>query len=294
MESGTPAPSTPPNDRIPRGAIVVVIIGVLACVAAALLTSGKGSGEAAHLEWVQQAPIPDSKAVVVPGSKEAHMQLVNGKIQATGTNVAGRGLFRVLTTAKIDENAPVGQGRVLCSVHATRRTTEIDQSYGGLRGTYPRSSEKGTTGNGVPEGGIYNQEAPELVTMQFASHGYELAYLEVGDIPHSRFSSIQGIKLAWPEYEEGTEHLEYFLPEGKNKPTIELPFYTIWVSEEPPAAKIACKLEVAAGKVSAETEGSLPKVSPPINEEAEEEKQEEREENGEAAGESEEAESEGE
>lgn len=290
MESGSTPPDPTAGDRIPRGAIAVVVIGLLATVAAALLTAGKGSGEAAHLEWVKEAKIADSRPVLVPGSKDAHMQLVNGKIQATGTNVAGYELFRVLTTVKIDENAPVGQGRVICSVHATGHGTEVAQSSKGLRGTYPRSSEKGTTENGKPENGIYSQEAPELVVMEFSSHGYELAYLEVGDIPKSRFSSIQGVKLAWPEYEVGTENLEYFLPEGQNKPTIELPFYTIWRTQQPPAAKIACRLEVAAGKATVKTEGSLPHLSPPINEEAEAEKQEEREEAEEASGAGEESE----
>jgi hypothetical protein len=279
MESGTPAPSTPPNDRIPRGAIIVVVVGVLACVAAALLTTGKGSGEAAHLEFVQQRAIPDSKPVAVPGSKEATMTLVDGKIQSTGANVAGYSLFRVLSTLKIDAGAPVSKGRVLCSVHATVHGTEIAQTSGGLRATYPRSSEEG----------IYGQEVPETVLIEFSSHGYELAVLEVNDLPE-RFTTIQGVKLEWPEYEVGTEHLQYFLPEGKPKTAIELPFYTIWKSQDPPAAKVSCRLEVAAGKATGTTEGSLPKA-PPINEEAEAEAQEEREETEGASGESEETES---
>jgi hypothetical protein len=273
MESG----STPPDNRIPRGAIAVVVVGLIATIAAALLTSGKGEGEAAHLEFVQQRAIPASQPVAVPGSKQATMRLLEGKIQATGTNVAGYSLFRVLSTLKIDEGAPVSKGRVLCSVHATRQGTEIAQTSGGLRATYPRSSEEG----------IYGQEVPETVLIQFASHGYELAVLEVGDLPE-RFTTIEGVKLEWPKYEIGTEHLHYFLPEGKPKTAIELPFYTVWRSQDPPTAKVACKLEVAAGDATAETAGSLPKISPPINEEAEEEKQEEREEAEEAAGESEE------
>jgi hypothetical protein len=281
MESGsTPPDTTPPNDRIPRGAIIVVVVGVLACIAAALLTSGKGSGEAAHLEFVEQRAISASKTVAVPGSKEAQMQLLEGKIQSTGTNVAGYSLFRVLSTLKIDKGAPVSKGRILCSVRAAVHGTEISQTSGGLRATYPRSSEEG----------IYGQEVPETVLIDFASHGYELAVLEVDDLPE-RFTTIQGVKLEWPEYEVGTEHLEYFLPEGKPNAAIELPFYTIWKSQDPPAAKVSCQLEVAAGKATAATEGSLPK-SPPINEEAEEEKQEEREEAEEASGESEESEGE--
>jgi hypothetical protein len=280
MESG----STPPDNRIPRGAIAVVVVGVLACIAAALLTAGKGSGEAAHLEFVQGRAMPGSKPVAVPGSKEAKMSLLEGKIQSTGINVAGYSLFRVISTLKIDKEAPVGEGRVLCSVHATKKGTEIGQSSNGLRTTYPRSSEEG----------IYGQPVPETILVQFSSHGYELAVLEVLEGLPERFTTIEGVKVNWPKYEVGTEHIEYFLPEGKPKAPIELPFYTVWKSQDPPAAKIACKLEVGAGNATVETEGSLPKTAPPINEEAEAEAQEEREENGEAVGESEESESEGE
>jgi hypothetical protein len=284
MESGSTPPTGTPDNRIPRGAIAVVVVGVLACIAAALLTTGKGSGEAAHLEFVQGRAIPASRSVPVPGSKTAKMSLLEGRIQTTGINVAGYSLFRVLSTLRIDKGAPVGEGRVLCSVHATRKGTEIGQSSNGLRTTYPRSSEEG----------IYGQPVPETILVQFSSHGYELAVLEVTEGLPERFTTIQGVKLDWPKYETGTEHLDYFLPAGKPKTAIELPFYTVWKSQDPPAAKIACKLEVGAGKATVETAGSLPKTAPPINEEAEEEAQQEREENGEAAGETEESEGEGE
>jgi hypothetical protein len=283
MESGSTPPDATPNDRIPRGAIIVVVIGVLACIAAALLTSGKGSGEAAHLEFVQKGAIPDSKPVAVPGSKDAQMQLVDGKIEATGTNVSEYSLFRVRNTLKIDKGAPLEAGKLICSVHATKSGTEIARSSGGLRMLYPRSSEDG----------IYGQSVPLTVLAAFSSHGYELAELEEvsEDLPE-RWTTVKGVKLEWPEYEEGTEHLEYSLPEGNAEATVELPFYTIWKSTKPPAAAIACTLKVPAGKATTETEGSLPKISPPIDEEAEEEKQEEREEAEEAAGEAEESEGE--
>jgi hypothetical protein len=277
MESG----STPPDNRIPRGAIVIVVVGLLATLAAALLTTGKGEGEAAHLEWVQQRAMPDSKPVVVPGGKGTNMQLVDNKVQATGTNVAGYLLFRVVSTLKVDSGAPTGKGRIICSVHAGKNGTEIAQSSGGLRMTYPRSSEDG----------IYGQPVSETVTAEFASHGYELAVVEVEPFP-PRFTTIQGVKVNWPKYQVGTEHIEYFLPEGKLKQELELPFFTVWRTQVPPAAKVSCELEVAGGKAKVESEGSLPKISPPINEEAEEEARDEREEAEEASGESEESEGE--
>jgi hypothetical protein len=264
--------SVPADERIPRGAIIVVAIGLLATILAAVLSNtGGGSGEAAHLEFVQKAKIPDSKAVPVPGSKTLKMQLVGGTIKATGTNVAGYSLFRVLETVKIDQGARIG-GELLCSVHAPTTGTLIAQSSGDLRMLYPRSSEQGVSG----------QEVPQTVLAKFASHGHVLAVLEevTEDMPEN-FTTIEGVKVGWPEYEEGTEHLLYHLPHGKAKTTVELPFYTVWKSKKAPAAEIACTLETKLGKATVETKGSLPHVSPPIDEEAEEAKQEEREEEGE-------------
>lgn len=259
--------SAPPGERIPRGAIAVVVVGLIATLAAALLSTGKGEGEFANLEFVQQAQIPASQPATVPGSKEAKMQLLTGKIQETGTNVEGYSLFRVLTTLKIDAGAPVGGGRVICTTSGAAPGSEIAHTHGELRATFPRSSEDG----------IWGQNVPETVLIKFASHNSEYAILEVDDLKNPRFTTIQGVKLEWPEFEEGSENLKYFLPEGKPEVAIELPFYTIWKTQKPPAAHIACRLEVGAGKVGVETKGSLPKIAPPINEEAEAEKQEERE-----------------
>jgi hypothetical protein len=277
MESGSTPPAGSPDNRIPRGALIIVVIGLLATIAAALLSTSKGSGEAAHLEFVQQRAISDSKPVAVPGSKAAKMQLIDGKIQATGTNVAGYSLFRVVSTLKIDKGAPVDEGDLFCTIHAPKASTEIARSSGGLRMLYPRSSEDG----------IYGQPVPETVLAQFSSHGDELALLEeVDDLPE-RWTTVRGVKLEWPKYEVGTEHLDYTLPSGKAQAAIELPFYTIWKSTKVPAAEIACRVKLPAGNATTKTEGALLKVSPPINEEAEEEAQEEREEAEEASGESE-------
>jgi hypothetical protein len=239
----------------------VIAIGLLACVAAALLTTDKGSGEAANLEWVQAAPIPTSKPVQVPGGSQA-MQLIAGEISATGTNFSGYSLFRVASTLRIEQGAPVGDGRILCSVGAGRGA-EIAQTAGGLRATYPRSSEAG----------IYSQEVPETLLIDFSARGAELAVLE-GE-PIARFTTEKGVKLEWPEYEVGTEHLKYFIAGGKPKRNLALPFYTVWKATGIPAAKIACTLTTSAGKATVQTAGKLKKISPPIDEEAEEEAEEE-------------------
>lgn len=259
-----PRSANPQDDRPPRGALIVVAVGLVACVVAALATVGKGEGESAHLEWVQSGTTADSKTTPVPGGKGT-MQFVETHIRATGTNVSGYSLFTAGSTLKVSAGAPIGSSRILCSVKAGKGT-EIAQSAGGLRGTYPRSSEEG----------IYNQEVPETVLMDFSSHSSELATLEVLDRP-KRFTTEQGVKLEWPEYEVGVEHLKYFIT-GKPKNDLELPFFTIWRTTKNPAAKLACTIETNAGEATVTTQVALPHRSPPIDEEAEAEKAEEKEE----------------
>lgn len=253
------------RERPPRGALIVVAIGLIACVVAALATqTGKGASEAANLEWVMSAPMPDSKAVNVPGGSQK-MQLVGGVIRSTGSNISGRNLYQVANVLEIEAEAPISDSRVLCSI-AAPGGAEIGHSGGGLRTLYPRSSETGIFGFVL-----------EPVVVDFSSHGYELALLEnEAGLPES-FTNEQGVKVEWPEYEPGTEHLEYLIA-GKPKRDMKLPFYSIWRSTVVPKAKVACTITTAAGKATVETAGELKRLPPPIDEEAEELNQEQREE----------------
>jgi hypothetical protein len=249
------------KNRPPRGALIVVAVGLIACVAAALLSTSEASGEAAQLEWVRKVPIADSKPVSLPSGST--MRLTKGAIRTTGTNVSGYSLFRVSSQIRIGSGAPVGGGRILCSVSGEGRA-EIGQTRGGLRATYPRSST-----------GLFTQEVPEVILLFFSSHGTELATVELDGLP-PHWSSEKGVKLEWPQYQPGVEHLEYFLPAGKPKQDLVLPFDTVWRTTSPAGAKVACTLTTSAGKATVRTAGALRSTPPPIDEEAEEEKQEER------------------
>jgi hypothetical protein len=257
------------DSRLPRGALIVVAVGLLACLAAALLATSPGEGQAANLEWVKRAAIPDSAPVHVPGS-EGQMQLLDGEIKATGSNVSGYALFLIGATLRIDAGSPVGDGRVLCTV-AARRRTEIAQTSGGLRATFPRSSEAG----------IYSQDVPETLLIDFSARGGELVVLEP-ELFES-FTTERGVKLEWPKFEEGTENLKYFIAGGKPKQDLVLPFYTVWKTSSVPAADVSCTLTTSAGEATARTAAGLPSFPPPIDEEAEEENEEEAEEEAEEA-----------
>lgn len=262
-------PDAPEDNRVPRGALIVVAVGLLACVVAAVLATSPGEGQAANLEWVKRAPLPDSAPVDVPGGA-GQMQLVDGEIKATGSNVSGYALFLVGATVRIDAGSAVGDGRVLCTV-ATRQRTEVARTSGGLRATFPRSSEAG----------IYSQDVPETLLLDFSARGGELVVLEPELF--GSFTTERGVKLEWPEYEEGTENLKYFIAGGKPKQDLVLPFYTVWKTTAVPAAGLSCTLTTSGGKATARTAGELRSFPPPIDEEAEEENEEQSEEESEEA-----------
>lgn len=269
---------------MPRGIIAIVVVGLIACIAAALLSTDKGSGESASLEWIEHEPVADSKPVEVPGGGGS-MQLIKGSIAATGTNVSGYSLFRVAMTLRIDGGSPVGDGKILCAIKAASRT-EIARSAEGLRALYPRSSESG----------IYTQNVPERLVMDFSARGGENVIVEAEDLGIRGFTTEKGIKLQWPQYTVGTERLEYFIAGGKPIQDLDLPFFSIWKTTTVPSAKVSCTLTTSAGKSTVETKAALKKVTPPIDEEAEEhaeEEAQEREEKKEEAEEESDSEEEG-
>lgn len=256
------------QSRPPRGALIVVAVGLLACLAAALLSTDRSSGASAHLEWVQEARVPDSARVAVPGGT-GEMQLVRGELRSTGTNVSGYSVFLAGATLRIDGGSPVGDSQILCTVDAHRRA-EIARTFGGLRATFPRSSEAG----------IYSQGVPETLLVDFSARGGE--YVVVEPRLFRGFTSERGVKLEWPKYETGTEHLEYLVT-GRPKHDLVLPFYTVWKTTTPPGASLSCRLKTSAGEATVRTAADMGKIAPPIDEEAEEHAEERAEEEAEKA-----------
>lgn len=236
---------------MPRGVLAVVAIGLIACIAAALLTTDKSSGSAAQLEYLEETPMPDSKPVAVPGGG-GRMQLSDGHIRATGLNVSGYELYWAYSQLNIDAGSSVGSARIRCSIQAPGGT-EVAQTPK-LRASYPRSSE-----------GLANQEVPEVVLVDFSSHGDELATVEATDLPR-RFATESDINLEWPEYVVGKERWEWFLPPGPPKKALVLPFATVWKTTKVPSAKVACTLTTSAGSATVRTGGALTKQSEPIAE----------------------------
>lgn len=232
-------------------------VGLAACVVAGLLTTDRSSGSAAQLEWVQMRPLTVSKAVPVPGGG-GQMRLTDAGIRATGTNISGYELYRVASVLEIDAGTPVGGARILCSTRAPSGS-EVAQTPGS-RASYPRSSEE-----------LIKQPVPEVVLVEFTSHGTGLAVVDFGDAFEigenlESFTGERGIKLEWPTYEAGRERWEWFLPPGPPAKPLQLGFGSVWKTRAIPATHISCTLTTSAGAATVKAAGALPGQSEPIAE----------------------------
>ena len=235
----------------PRGALIVIAVGLIATVAAAALANEDLSGDAAPLEWVQMKELPASEPAAVPGGG-GEMQLTEAGLRATGVNVSGYTLYRSAATLRIDAGAPVGGARILCSTRASGGT-EVAQTPE-LRASYPRSSDD-----------LIDQPAYEVSLVEFASHGTALAVVEIEDLPDS-YATEQGIKLEWPTYRDGFERWRYFLPPGPPAKDLVLPFTAIWRATRIPRFEISCTVDTSAGEATVETAGAMSNRPDPIDE----------------------------
>jgi hypothetical protein len=224
----------------PRGALIVIAAGLLACIAAALLSTDEPIGAAA-LAWETQGPIPDSRPAAIPGG--GTMRIGDGEIRATAANVSGYKLYRVASVLTIDRGAAIGNGRVRCSTRVPSRA--IVTRTPSERASYPRPSEE-----------LIAQPVPHSSVVEFSAHGTNLAVVEMHDAFH-RFTTEPGIRVDWAPYRLARQEWEWGLPPERPAKPLTLAFTSIWRTTSTPAARISCAVTTGAGTATARTSGAL-------------------------------------
>lgn len=227
--------------RPPRGALIVIAIGLLATLAAAALSTDKPLG-AATLEWVEESSLPAPKPVAIPGGGE--MTLSNAAIRSTEPNAGDYTLFRSSALLTIDAGSAIGHGRLRCTVAVPKQT--IIAKTPKSRASYPRSSDN-----------LADQEIHDTSLVEFSSHSTDLASVEVGDILGSRYTREPGIVVEWAPFRIGRQQWQLGLPAGRPREPLRLPFISIWRTTTTPAARISCTIETAAGSATVKTAGTL-------------------------------------
>lgn len=228
--------------RPPRGAIAVVIVGLIATLAAALLATESAGGSSVELEWAQRGPIPDSRSAAIPGG--GSMRLIEGGMRSSEDNVNGERVFRATAVLAIDAGAAVGQARVRCRMRGGG--AELGRTVNS-RGAFPRSS------------GEYNltkQDVPGSVGIRFPVRGAEYASLEFEDA-FPAFTDLPGVVVSWAPSRKASQEWQWGLPEGRPAEPLELGFASFWRTVDVPSVHISCSLANSSGATVVQTDGAL-------------------------------------
>jgi hypothetical protein len=230
------------DTRPPRGALVVVAIGLIATFAAAALATDDVGGSSVQIEWVARAPIPDSPAAAIPGG--GSMRIEEGGLRASEENIEGERIFRATSVLRIAAGSAVGQARVRCRMSGGG--AELGRTVNS-RGAFPRSS------------GEYNltkQEVPESVGVRLPIQGAEFASLELGDA-FASFTELPGVVVSWLPHRTDSQEWQWGLPEGRPREPLALGFASFWRTADQVSVAVSCTLETGAGKAAVRTAGAL-------------------------------------
>ncbi|MBW8058910.1 MAG: hypothetical protein FVQ78_00970 [Solirubrobacterales bacterium] len=225
--------------RPPRGALIVIAVGLIGCVAAALLSTDKPIG-AVELSWESKRPLPDSAPAAIPGGGE--MRLSGAGIRVAAPNVSGYRLYRVAAVLTIDAGSAAGRGRIRCPIRVQRRT--IVARTPNRRASYPRPSEE-----------LIKQEVPPSSIVEFNARGTDLAAVELSDAFHE-FTGARGVTVEWAPYRQGVQEWVWGLPPGRPAEPLSLAFASIWRTTGTPGVRIACTVETATGSATTATAGT--------------------------------------
>jgi hypothetical protein len=230
------------DSRPPRGAIVVIAIGLIATLAAAALATDETGGSSVEFEWVARAPLPDSPPATIPGG--GSMRLQEGGLRASEDNIEGERVFRATSVLRVAAGSAVGQARVRCRMSGGG--AELGRTVNS-RGAFPRSS------------GEYNltkQEVPESVGIRLPIQGAEFASLEMGDA-FPAFTDLPGVVVSWQPHRTYSQEWQWGLPAGRLKEPLALGFAGFWRTSGQVSVAISCTVETAAGRATVRTRGDL-------------------------------------
>jgi hypothetical protein len=219
---------------VPRGAIAVIVVGLLACIAAALLTVSVSSG-GESLSWDVSGKIPDSAS--------GPLRITDAAIDSTRPNASGYRLFRVSGTANVDLGSFSGAAPVNCTVVAAKNS--ILGRTPGERASYP-----------LPSNDLPTQSVPDQSIVRFNAKGSDTVGVPVSDA-FTTYTNAKDAKVEWAPYKPGRQTWLWTLRPAKRTEPVTLSFATMWRTTSDPGATITCAAQAGKKKLSTSTAGKL-------------------------------------
>ena len=231
---------SPAPEGIPKGALAVVVAGLLLSVATALLTVDEDEG-GARIDWERSAEIADSATGRL--GRDGSLRITGARIDATRDNASGFSLFRVAGMLALDLGELTGRSEARCTVTVGERS--VLARTPGKRAAYPLPSED-----------LRSQAVPELAVIRFNAKGTDIVGVDVEDA-FGEFTDASAVKVEWAPYRQGEQTWEWVLEPADRSEPLTLAFMTMWRTTEPPAAQIACTATGGDESARAATRGEL-------------------------------------
>ncbi|HEX7244952.1 MAG TPA: hypothetical protein VF245_05225 [Solirubrobacterales bacterium] len=231
------------KSRPPRGALIVVAVGLVATLVAALLATDSSGGSSVAIEWTAHAPLPDSRVATIPGG--GSMQLREGGMLASEDNLEGERIYRAASVLWLESGSAVGQGRVRCRMTGGPGV-ELGRTVNS-RAAFPRSSG---------EYSLTKQEVPGSVGVRLPIEGAEYASLEMEDA-FDAFTELPGVVVSWMPVRTHSQEWQWGLPKGRLQQPLELGLASFWRTGGDLAARVSCTVQTVAGSATVATAGHL-------------------------------------
>lgn len=231
-----------PTDRIPRGAIAVVIVGLFLTLIVIGLDI-RGGGSSAELAWTT-----NEKVKVPPQAdlgKKGSFQLTRTTLSAIPTNGAGELVFRFSGLAVIDSGGkkPTQVKCKYTSPHQDGSTGTTVARTPNLRAAWPRPSDE-----------LQAQEVPESLVLKFNAVGNKILGVPIRDSISHYTNSKSPTVADWGGYQDenhlGTHAFIWDMAKGTGPGPASLGYAVVFKTVFKPELNIRCDARVGNEKVT--------------------------------------------
>lgn len=215
-------------DRMPRGAIITVVVGLIATlgVLAVELRGGTGS-DSVGWNTVEIVEVPPQGDL----GRDGTFGLTRTTLSTLAPTESGDLLFRVAGSVAVDGGDRSGPVSVRCDVTTTADGSIIARTQK-KRAAWPRPSVE-----------LQDQPVPEQLVVQFKRRGAEVIGLPIRDSFRAFTDSAAPTDVDWDGYEEQTQNWVWTMPQGTGEGGATLGWAVVFRTTLRPVADIKCRAE---------------------------------------------------
>ncbi len=221
------------SDRIPRGAIAVVIVGLFLTVAVIALNL-RGQDPLTKLEWATTEEVKSSPTADFGGKGE--FSLNRTTLAAIPPNGEGELIYRVSGDVVID-SAGKKPTRIACRFSAPGANTSVAKTRSDIA-VWPRPSDD-----------LLVHEVPESLVVKFRADGNTVLEMPIRDSIRRYTNSASPTQTDWtnsPEDGLGTQVSTWDMPTGTGPGAAALGYAVVFRTSIKPETDITCKAKVGS------------------------------------------------